>query len=207
MELKHIKNIVESEFNFKDISVSSKKGYYPSARSVYCQLSAFFFETMSLAKIGNPIKRDHATVIHSNNMFDEYIKNPIVKRAYDNSYIRFYELLKKNAAIELNIDHDSKITHFYFKKKIEEIKEHYNEKINDLILIHNLENKKLKSKIHSLKNGSRINEMLSELSIEQVVEVEERMSLIIKMILSRKTHDNTPKSSFNVKTSREMIEL
>lgn len=206
MTLEDIKIIVESEFDFTDISVNSRKGLYPEARAVYCILALEFLKKKSLSNVGKVIKRDHATVLHARKMFGEYVKDIIVKEAYNNCYSRVIQFIDSNKGnTEFNLN--AHLETIKLKNKLDTIKKTYNEMINDLKIIHERENNKLKLIIKNLSSELPIKYLLSELNEKELKEVEDRLIPIVKMLLSRRTYENTNKSSFNVKTSREMIKV
>ena len=75
------------------ITTKNRKRENVTARAVYAKLCKDIFPYLSLDKIGEPINRDHATVIHMFKMIDNHLKN-------DNQYINLY----KKASVIINKD-------------------------------------------------------------------------------------------------------
>ena len=64
MNLTQIKELVEQATGIKDISIKSRERSNVIARCIFCQL-AYKNTTSTYTAIGNEIKRNHATVLHS----------------------------------------------------------------------------------------------------------------------------------------------
>ena len=84
MDLKSIKRFVELELN-GNIQIRTRKRHYVYCRSVYFALCRKY-TTMSLREIGETVGRDHATVIHGINIFNDQIKMYNEKRYLDVYY-------------------------------------------------------------------------------------------------------------------------
>lgn len=75
------------------ITTKNRKRGNVTARAVYAKLCKDVFPYLTLDKIGEPINRDHATIIHMFKMIDNHLKN-------DNEYINLY----KKASVVINKD-------------------------------------------------------------------------------------------------------
>lgn len=75
------------------ITTKNRRRRNVTARAVYAKLCKDVFPYLTLDKIGEPINRDHATVIHMFKMIDNHLKN-------DNEYINLY----KKASVVINKD-------------------------------------------------------------------------------------------------------
>jgi hypothetical protein len=80
-DLNEIKNIIESISGYKKIQTRSRKRHYTYIRYVYCKV-ALMTNRYNLSQIGRPIHRDHSTVIHALNQFDQHTGK---------SYFEFYD--------------------------------------------------------------------------------------------------------------------
>jgi hypothetical protein len=195
MKLKNIKSIVENVFNIENISRKTRKRNYVYARYVYMYL-AREKTRYSLVYIGNYIKLDHATVLHG----IKTIQNIFSLHQDDRLQIAFNECLML-VEKELDLDFEpttettiDQVTKFYYLKYLK-IQEKYRNYIS-----------KLENKTKNYTSSLILKEAL-ELSPEDFKIFEKRAQATINSLKSIKTYENTPKSSFNVKTSREMIDI
>lgn len=81
---KKILNMVQKELDLEDISVKKRDREYYQARFIYFKLARKYCRYASLTKIGNAVKRDHATVINGLKKFDLEAKyDPYMYDVYD----------------------------------------------------------------------------------------------------------------------------
>ena len=85
-------DVIERLHNAKITTKNRKRGNV-TARAVYAKLCKDVFPYLTLDKIGEPINRDHATIIHMFKMIEDHLKN-------DNEYINLY----KKASVIINKD-------------------------------------------------------------------------------------------------------
>lgn len=79
-----ILNMVQKELDLEDISVKKRDREYYQARFIYFKLARKYCRYASLSKIGNAVKRDHATVINGIKKFDIEAKyDPYMYDVYD----------------------------------------------------------------------------------------------------------------------------
>jgi len=96
-------NIVERLAETK-ITTKNRKREKVTARAVYSKLCRDIFPDMSLAKIGKPINRDHATIIHMFRIINDHLKN-------DKDYITLYKkassLINKDLVSTTDLDYSN----------------------------------------------------------------------------------------------------
>lgn len=85
-------DVIERLHDSKITTKNRRRGNV-TARAVYAKLCKDVFPYLTLDKIGEPINRDHATIIHMFKMIDNHLKN-------DNEYINLY----KKASVIINKD-------------------------------------------------------------------------------------------------------
>lgn len=79
-----ILNMVQKELDLKDISVKDRTRHMSQARFIYFKLARKYCRYASLARIGNLVNRDHATVINGLKKFDTEAKyDPYMYDVYD----------------------------------------------------------------------------------------------------------------------------
>ena len=79
-----ILKMVQKELNIEDMSIKNRTREMSQARFIYFKLARKYCRYASLSKIGEAIKRDHATVIHGLKKFDTEAKyDPYMYDVYD----------------------------------------------------------------------------------------------------------------------------
>jgi chromosomal replication initiation ATPase DnaA len=80
-----ILHMVQKELGLEDISIKNRTRQMAQARFIYFKLAKKYCRYASLSKIGNLVKRDHATVINGLKKFDNEAKyDPYMYDVYDN---------------------------------------------------------------------------------------------------------------------------
>ena len=79
-----ILNMVQKELDLKDISVKDRTRHMAQARFIYFKLARKYCRYASLARIGNVVNRDHATVINGIKKFETEARyDPYMYDVYD----------------------------------------------------------------------------------------------------------------------------
>lgn len=79
-----ILNMVQKELDLKDISVKDRTRHMSQARFIYFKLARKYCRYASLARIGNLVNRDHATVINGLKKFETEARyDPYMYDVYD----------------------------------------------------------------------------------------------------------------------------
>lgn len=87
-----ILNMVQKELDLKDISVKDRTRHMSQARFIYFKLARKYCRYASLARIGNVVNRDHATVINGLKKFE-------TEARYDQYMYDVYDKISKHLDI------------------------------------------------------------------------------------------------------------
>ena len=116
ISLETLKRLVEKETKIINLSVKSREQDVVYSRNMYFYLARKLTYN-SLAVIGKTCNRDHATVLHSINRFNDIVLNPPIKDFYSDKYKNIY----KNIIHLINeVDYESmdvEQTFNYYKNK------------------------------------------------------------------------------------------
>ena len=153
---KIIKELVEGQSGFKDVSIKSRKRKYVHLRSVYYKLCYTFVDGFTLEACGLFCGgRGHDTVLHHLNDF-EYVYNSTVFK-YADIYHNIYEVLKKRYKLKsLNyskkdLDRHKLTSKFRLFSIIDDLKQNIKE-MEDYQKILKAKNKQLTKENESLTN-------------------------------------------------------
>lgn len=91
-----IKHYVEAEMDL-DITKQNRRTHYVRARSIYYELCLRFVPTASLSEVGNPVNKDHATILHARKNFERDILND---ERYFEIYKKIYNILSELHKLE-----------------------------------------------------------------------------------------------------------
>ena len=174
-KLKEIERFVNSNLNI-EINTNTRKRDIVDGRFLFFALARKCTE-LSLDKIGKHFGKDHATVLHGVNMFNNVVKlNKKYKNLYD-SYVLDH-------LINSVKDDDNSES----ANELREIKTNEFKTLNDKISLLTIENEKLETQNYSLKLKLKRNAPFLDgyysLTPKEQLTVQERLKLIIKLMPS-----------------------
>jgi hypothetical protein len=161
--IEEIIDYINTELNI-DITKKKRTNEYVFARTLYYKLAKEYTNT-SIKKIGAAVNKDHCSVIHNIRNFDEVLKRKELKKIYDTFNI--YPIREDNLSYRETL----------------KLKKHL---INELL--------DTKQKCNQLietppkQDISKIEELLKDLTTEQLDLVHLRLQAMVKMIKSK--HNN-----------------
>lgn len=159
-----VKRIVEKEVGHS-IDTKSRKRSHTYARAVYCQVAREMGgkKPHSLSDIGEVIKRDHATVLHSLRVVFPFAMQ-------ETSFKLLYWTLRA-----IFVDNVSE------EEGFDEVRS-----LGDKVINLEKENVSLKQKLDLLKFGTnKFDKLVEGLSKDEIDEVYEKMNIFVKAIRSR----------------------
>ena len=189
-KLKEVVRIVEKELGL-DLSLKDHHPEYVFARAIYFKIAKDLSDygwIYSLKRIGGAIDKDHATVIHS-------LKNSFPKAMKRNEYRILYYRLKKKI-IEDVTEHvldgtETEVEMFEANRQLRleiiNVKNHYEEEMEQLKKTHNLVMDKYRRELKLLRRSTtfvddRFANMTYGLDEDQMEQVYQKLDLLCKMM-------------------------
>jgi len=159
-----LKRIIDKEFGY-DIATKNRKRSYTYARAVYCKVAREMndIRPYSLAEIGEVIKRDHATVLHSLNVVFPF--------AMQESSFKLLYLTLRSIFVEGEDVGDT----------FDKVKS-----LSEKIIVIEKDNHLLRQKIDLMQyKSNRFQKLLEGLNEEELDEVYYKMDIFVRSIKTR----------------------
>jgi len=159
-----VKKIVEKEVGHR-IDTKNRTRSYTYARAIYCQIAREMSgkRPYSLKEIGQVINRDHATVLHSLRVVFPFAMQ---ESSFKLLYLTLKAIFVDNVDVEDNFD---------------EVKN-----LRDRVIDLEKDNAALRQKLDLVKyKSNRFDNLVEDLSEEEVDEVYEKLDIMVRAIRSR----------------------
>lgn len=165
--LRSLKKAIEKEFGDR-IDTRLRKRHYTYARAVYCMVAREMSNgAITYEEIGKSINRDHATVMHNIKVvFPFAVREKSFKDLYDALSLMYHPEEESPLGAMKPSDTDGILR----KRVVRLIRQ----------------NRELKNQISMLEQGKDMfDDLYKELKYDELLEVYDKMSIMVKMIKSR----------------------